>query len=340
MRPTIRDIAAKAQVSVSTVSRVLNGKPDVRSETQKQILDVIEELGFSPSSVARGLVLKRSNVIGFVVPDITNPSFPELARGIVAQAKTYGFSVMFSDTNHDNKVEKDVVRLMRSKQVDGIILSFDLANKDELERLKSERVPVVQIYRKSAKSTISTIAIDNESSGYKAASYLAGLGHRRIAHISTGMQTQSGHERWTGYQAALRDAGIEFDEDLVVVSDNNAAAGSSAMKKLLNLPVPPTAVFACHDMMAIGAYEAIREAGLEIPKDISVVGHDNLEISRLVWPRLTTIDTHKGQLGRAGVDLLMEEIKAGKALNKEVVFSTDLIIRDSAMALEPAEVVL
>ncbi len=200
MRPTIRDIATKAQVSISTVSRVLNGKPDVKPETQEKILSVIEDLGFSPSTIARGLVLKRSNLIGFVVPDITNPSFPELARGIIAQAKSYGFSVMFSDTNHDNKVEKDVVQLMRGKQVDGIILSFDLANKDELERLKTERVPVVQIYRKSAKSTISTIAIDNESSGCKATTYLAELGHHRIAHISTGMQTQSGHERWDGYR--------------------------------------------------------------------------------------------------------------------------------------------
>ena len=136
MAVTIRDIAQHAQVSVTTVSRVLNDRPDVKEATRKKVNDAIKEFGYSPNIVARGLVLQRSNVIGFIVPDITNPNFPELARGIVNKAKKYGYSVMFYDTNHDHRVEKEAIRLLRSKQVDGIILSFNEAKKEELERLK------------------------------------------------------------------------------------------------------------------------------------------------------------------------------------------------------------
>jgi LacI family transcriptional regulator len=331
MSLTIKDIANHANVSVSTVSRVLNGKPDVKPETQRKIAEVIEEFGFSPSTVARGLVLRHSHVIGFVVPDIMNPSFPELARGIVAQAKTHGYSVMFFDTNHDSNMEKQSVRLLRSRQVDGIILSFDQANKDELERLKAERFPVVQIYRKSASSAISTIAIDNVGSGYNATRYLLELGHRRIGHISTGSTTQSGHERLDGYSAALKEAGISFDEDLVRFGENSVASGAACMEAFLKMADRPSAIFACHDVMAVGAYEAIYNAGLRIPEDVSVVGHDNLEMSRIVRPKLTTVDTRKDQLGRAGVDLLMEEMKATGPQNKEIVFPTELIVRGSAM---------
>lgn len=337
MAVTIRDIAKHAGVSVSTVSRVMNKKPDVKPETQEKVTLAIEELGYSPNIVARGLVLKRSNVIGFIVPDIMNPSFPELARGVVARAKTYGYSVMFFDTNHDSKVEKEAIRLLQSKQVDGIILSFDEANKDELEKLKLERFPVVQIYRKSSRSAISTIAIDNVGSGYTATSYLIGLGHRRIGHITTGKGSQSGQERLDGYKKALAEAEIPYDSALIQVGENKAEAGRECMERLLALQVKPTAVFASHDVMAIGAYEAVYNAGLSIPEDISVVGHDNNEMSRLIRPKLTTVDTHKDRLGQASVDLLMEEIEKAEPLNKERVFVTELIVRESSRSMEPQD---
>ena len=240
---------------------------------------------------------------------------------------------MFFDTNHDRKVEKEAIRLLQSKQVDGIILSFNQANKDELDKLKKERFPVVQIYRKSDRSVISTIAIDNIGSGYKAVKYLLERGHRRIGHITTGNHSQSGHERLEGYKKALLEAGISVDEDLVAVGDNDADSGRECMQKLLSLAERPTAVFASHDVMAIGAYEAVYEAGLDIPGDISVVGHDNLPMSSLVRPKLTTIDTYKDKLGQAGVDLLIEEIEQGAPLNREEEFETELVIRDSVRTL-------
>ncbi len=333
MTVTIRDLAKQANVSVSTVSRVLNKKPDVNTETRKRIEKAIEDLGYSPNIVARGLVLKKSSVIGFIVPDIMNPSFPELARGVVSRARSFGYSVMFFDTNHDEKVEKEALRLLQSKQVDGIILSFNKTNRKELAKLKKRGFPVVQIYRKSSETAISTIALDNEGSGYKAARYLTKMGHRRIGHITTGYNSQSGRERLAGFKKGLNEAGIVLSEKLVAEGENTAKSGTACMKKLLKLKERPTAVFASHDIMAVGAYQAIYEAGLNIPEDISVVGHDNLPVSLLVHPKLTTIDTFKDNLGQAGIDLLMEEIEYGRPLNRVEVFPTELVLRNSVRPL-------
>lgn len=333
MAVTIRDIAQHARVSVTTVSRVLNERPDVKEETRDKVNAAIEELGYSPNIVARGLVLKRSHVLGFIVPDITNPSFPELARGIVSRARKYGYSVMFYDTNHDRRVEKEAIKLLRSKQVDGIILSFNEANKEELERLKHENFPIVQIYRKSSNSVVPTIALDNVASGYEATKYLISQGHRRIGHITTGELVQSGAERLAGYRKALEEIGIPYDPELVQTGFNDAEAGRECMKNLLALTAPPTAVFACHDIMAAGAYDAVFAEGLRIPDDLSIIGHDNIQVSQLIHPKLTTVDTYKHQLGEKGVDLLIEQIQGSELLQMEIECDTGLVVRESVRKL-------
>jgi LacI family transcriptional regulator len=329
MAVTIKDIARYSGVSVSTVSRVLNKRSDVNTETELRVKNAIKKLGYSPSNVARGLVLKKSNVLGFVVPDITNHNFPELARGVVEKARQYGYSVIFFDTNHDNKVEKEAINLLRSKQVDGIIVSFSEANQIELSKLKKENFPAVQIYRKSPKSVISTIAIDNVDSAYKAVNYLFSLGHRRIGHLTTGISTLSGSERMEGYKKAYKESEFEYKEDWIFSGAHNADTGYDGMNVLLDQDAPVTAVFASHDIMAVGAYEAVFNRNLTIPGNISIMGHDNIEISRLIHPKLTTIDTFKKKLGQAGVDLLLEEMAESSRINREVIFKTELIVRDS-----------
>ncbi len=330
---TIFDIAERAQVSVSTVSRVLNNKPDVNIKTRAAVEAVIKAMNYSPSSVARGLVLKYSKVIGYIAGDITNPSFPELARAIVVRAKELGYSVMIFDARKDSQVEKDAISLLRSKQVDGIIVSFSDTNREEMDRLREEHFPVVQIYRKSPKSTISTIAIDNVGSGYIATKFLIEHGHVKIAHITTGESTQSGFERMQGYKKALEEAGISICDAYIVEGINSIESGKGCMDQLLNLPSPPTAVFTTHDLMAIGAYDALFNRGLSIPSDISIVGHDNIELSRHVRPRLTTIDTHKDVLGNAAVDMLVKQINTTTIECKEIVFKGDLIVRGSVLKL-------
>lgn len=333
MTVTIFDIAKRANVSVSTVSRVLNNKPDVNKATEQKVRQVIKDLNFTPNSAARSLVLKHSNTIGYIASDITNPSFPETARGVVVKAREYGYSVMFFDANKDSAVEKEAIDLLRTKQVDGIILSFNEANREELEKLRKEQYPVVQIYRKSSRSAISTIAIDNVDSGLTATRYLIDAGHVKIAHITTGNGTQSGHERLIGYRQAMEGAGLEIREEYIQVGMNSVEAGKECMQKLLALDDLPTAVFASHDAQAVGVYEAIFEQGLSIPDDISVIGHDNIDLSQYLRPKLTTIDTFKYRLGEASVDLLVEEMEAHSPQSKEIVFSGVLVERESVKKL-------
>lgn len=329
MAVTIKDIARYAEVSVSTVSRVLNGKPDVSEETKTRINEAIKKLGYSPNSVARGLVMRKTNVIGFIVPDVMNPNFPELARGIIEQADSHGYSVIFFDTNHDSKVEKKAIKLLRSNQVDGIIVSFTEANQDELIKLKEENFPSVQVYRKSPNSILPTIAIDNVTSAYNAVSHLLHLGHTRIGHITTGEITLSGLERMQGYRKAMEEAGVYVEDEWIQVCDHSVEGGEEATDKLLDSDPAITAIFSSHDLMAIGAYESIYKKGLIIPDDISVVGHDDIGIAKLVRPKLTTIKTYKKNLGRAAVDLLIEEIQSLSPVRREELFQTKLIVRES-----------
>ena len=329
MAVTIKDIARYAEVSVSTVSRVLNGKPDVNEETKTRINKAIKKLGYSPNSIARGLVMRRTNVIGFIIPDITNPNFPELARGIIEQADAYGYSVIFFDTNHDNKVEKKAIKLLRSNQVDGIIVSFTESNQEELIKLKEENFPSVQVYRKSPHPILPTIAIDNVTSAYNAVSHLLSLGHTRIGHITTGEKTLSGLERMQGYKRAMQEAGIMVENRWIQICDHSAEEGEKAADKLLDAAPSITAIFSSHDLMAIGAYQSIYGRGLRIPDDISIVGHDDIEIAKFVHPKLTTIKTYKKNLGRAAVDLLIEEMQRLSPVRREEVFQTKLIVRES-----------
>ena len=330
MSVTIKDIALKAEVSITTVSRVLNDKPDVKSATKEKVLEVIKEQGFSPNIVARSLVLQKINVIGFVVPDITNPNFPKLARGIVDRAKFFDYSVMFFDTNHDARIEREAILLMRSKRVDGIILSFSGDNQDELHKLRENNFPCVQIYRKSSRLDISTVALDNVLSANTATKYLIDAGHSRVAHITRGTGPISGVDRLTGYKKALAEANISLREDWLKEGENSIKGGYRAMRSLLAQKERPTAVFAAHDLMAIGALEAVLDARLRVPEDISIIGHDNIEMGLHIRPRLTTMDTNKYRLGQISVDLLIEEMKGELRGQREIICRTELVERDSA----------
>lgn len=263
-----------------------------------------------------------------MVPDIGSPSFPELARGIIDAAKSRGYSVMLFDTNHD-EIVRETLQLLQSKQVDGAILSFDSANRDELVRLKQTGLPVVQMYRKSPEITGPTVAIDNVESGRKATRFLIEHGHEVIGHITTGNETQSGADRLRGYREALEQAQIPYRPELVATCPHSFEAGSDCMDQLLAGSLRPTAVFATHDLMAIGAYQSIHRHGLTIPGDISIVGHDNIDQAKMLIPALTTVDTFKFELGRQGVKLLFE-VMAGQVVEPcERVFPTELITRDS-----------
>lgn len=329
MKITIKDIAQEAGVSVTTVSRVLNDKPDVSTTTKKKIKKVIDKLGYNPNGIARGLVLKKTNTIGLIIPDISNPYFPEVARGIEDNAKKEGYSVIFCNTDNNKQAEIEAIELLKSKRVDGIILSLSISNKSQLEKLENDKIPVVQIDRNIPGSKISSVLINNFLSAYKATMYLIKLGHTKIAHITGEMETNTARERLFGYKKALQEAEIEYRVEWVLQGDYSKESGFQQTNELLLMKEKPTAIFAANDLMALGAYEASFHYRLNIPDDISIIGHDNIDMAELIRPGLTTIAQPKYKLGELATQILIDEIEGRSNERQEIILNPELIIRKS-----------
>jgi LacI family transcriptional regulator len=328
---TIKDVARKAEVSVTTVSRVLNNKPDVSEDTKAKIEKIMDELGYKPNGIARGLVLNKTYSIGLIIPDISNPYFPEVAKGVENKAKEKGYSVIFCDTSNDKDEEKNAIELLKSKRVDGIILSLSINNIKELKKLENEQFPVVQIDRKVPGSNYPTVTIDNINSGFKATKYLIQLGHTKIAHLTGDLDTKTGQDRLVGYKQALKEFNLFEKEDWILEGDYSKESGFKLMKSLLEQKTRPTAVFAANDLMAIGAYETIFNYELEIPDDISLIGHDDIGVASTVRPGLTTMAQPKYELGQKAAKILIEEIENENEINKgdNKLLESKLIIRES-----------
>ena len=330
---TIKDIAKKAGVSPTTVSRVLNNKPDVSDETKKRIQQVIDELNYNPNGIARGLVLDKTHTLGLVIPDISNPFFPEVAKGIEDKAKEAGYSVIFCNTDNHTQGEKEAIELMKSKQVDGMIVSLAIndQNKEELDELAAQDFPVVQIDRKIPESGFPAVVIDNQAAAYKATKYLIDLGHQKIAHISGDLEVKPAQDRLAGFKSALQEAGLSCKEELIREGDYSSQSGYREMKELLDLSEQPTAVFIANDLMALGAYEAVFEAGLKLPEDISIVGYDDIEVASVIRPALTTISQPEYQLGVEAAKLLINNLESNEQLEQEDrILAAELVERNSS----------
>ena len=325
---TIKDIAERSGVSVTTVSRVLNEKPDVNDETRARVLKVIEDSNYRPNGMARSLVINQTYSIGLIIPDINNPYFPEVARGVEDQAQDSSYSVIFSSTDNKLEQEQEVIDLMLQKRVDGLIVSLSLANRDILKRLESRNIPVVQLDRKIPDSIYPAVMIDNQQSAYKAVQFLIDEGYKEIAHITGDLQTVPGQDREDGYRKAILDNDLRLAEDMIIEGDFSKRSGYDAMEKMIASGNLPEAIFAANDMMALGVLEACRHADIRIPEDLVLIGHDNISISNLVYPALTTMAQPKYKLGRQASKMLIDliNIKQKKgSLDKEDFFADQIL---------------
>lgn len=331
---TIKDIAREVNVSVSTISRVLNNKPDVSEETKIKVEKVIKKLGYNPNRIARGLVLRKTNSIGLVIPDINNPFFPEIIKGVERTAKKLGYSLILCNTDNDKKEERESISLLRSKQVDGMILSLSLENKAVLKELEKEKFPIVQIDRQIKDSIYPAVTIDNKRSAYIATEYLIKQGHKKIGHITGDLSTETAINRLNGFKLALKDHNLTVKKEWILEGDYSKESGKEMMEKIIKLEDRPTAIFFANDLMAFGAYEAIFEYNYRIPEDFSIMGHDNIEITSFVKPGLTTMDQPKYRLGEIAAKKLisMIENKDEKAL-QNVILKNAMIVRDSIKCL-------
>lgn len=333
MKITIKDIAERANVSISTVSRVLNNKEDVNDNTRKKIKKIIDELGYNPSGIARGLALKKTNTIGLIIPNITNPFFPEVAKGVESRAEELGYSVILYDTDNDFKKEKTALDLMKKNQVDGIVLSFNSVNKNLINKAFDEKLPIVQIDRKINGLKCPSVLIDNFYSGYIAAKYLLDNGHSKIAHITGRKDIINSIERLLGYKKAFEEYNIQIKNKYIINGEQTIESGYEKMNELLRLDQIPTAVFVANDLMAIGAYEAIFNNGMNIPEDISIIGHDDINMASIIRPKLTTVMQPKYEMGVNAVDLLVELIREEKEITDKV-YKTRIIERQSVKKIK------
>ncbi len=304
--PTIYDVARAAGVSTSTVSHVINGTRYVSDEKKLRVQQAMAELCFRPNSLARSLVRQETQTLALIVPDNVNPFFAELARSIEDHGFAVGYNVLLCNSDRNASKELAYLDMLISKRVDGIIYMTMSAHLDQLRPLVDNRIPFVTFDREF--ENIDAVLLDNERGGYDATRHLIQLGHRRIACIGgPDAQTRS-HARIQGHERALAEAGMTTDPRLIQPGDWTYESGQSAAQQLLDLQDPPSAIFACNDMMAIGAIAHLRERGLRVPEDVSVAGFDNVSLGAYFLPPLTTLATPIGEVGQRVCQLLLDRI--------------------------------
>jgi len=323
---TIQDVAKAAKVSVSTVSRVLNGKVDVASETQERILSVIAKLGYTSNLAARSMRSRRKNLIGLVVPDIGFPYSIEIMKGInraIAQSKFDLLVYTTGDVRKNGSAlhEQHYVSLLNNSVTDGVIIVASAAS-DFITN-----APIVAVDPHIVNPNYPYVQGTNYQGALEIMEYLLGLGHRRIAFINGRPEIASAQRRLEGYKDALKSAGVEIDEELIVPGDFVQPAAYKSTLQLLSLKEPPTAIFAANDQSAMGVYQAAGELGFRIPEDLSVVGFDN--ISEAKYMGLTTMDQFLDEMGYRAIQMLIHLINKEPLETEACKIPTKLIIRNS-----------
>lgn len=329
---TLEKVAELAGVSRSTVSRVVNDQVGVRDDVRRRVWQVIDETGYRPNIAARALASNRSGIISLVIPHafttlFADPYFPRLTQGIsMACNRNKQSLTLFLFHNEEEKAQL-TRRISNVSLFDGVIMASSQYDDPLIPHLIRNEVPFVVIGRQDCYPQVSFVDSDNLNGAYAAVNHLLRLGYRRVAHITGPQNMVAGEDRLAGYCKALSDRGGTFNEDLVAEGDFTEAGGYLAMKRLL--PVRPEAVFAASDQLALGAWRAIREAGLRVPHDIALVGFDDLLPAGAGQPQLTTIRQSIVRMGREAVNVLLDIIENGPTPQRRVIFDTELVIRES-----------
>lgn len=328
--PTITDVALKANVSITTVSRVVNNSSHkVHPATRERVQQVVQELDFRPNALAKGLPTKKTLTIGIIIPDISNPYYSEIVRGIQNVADKAGYSVTLQNT--DGKQEGIIrsIYLLRDKSADGVIFSGGIiAGYETLSILRELKERVVVIGRHQV--DFPAVMVDNMGGASHAAQHLIGLGHTKIAFIGGSDGSTTSEDRLAGYRNALAQNGFPYDEKLVTRGSWNPRSGYLMAKMLLRAKNRPTAIVCANDQMAFGAIKAAKEARLAVPDDLAVVGFDNIPLSSYFDPPLTTVEIPIQEIGAASMKMLIG-LLSGIKFEKLKVFKTKLLVRRSTV---------
>ncbi|MBH0230780.1 LacI family DNA-binding transcriptional regulator [Halobacillus yeomjeoni] len=333
---TIYHIAKATGYSPSTVSKVLNNYTDVNLKTKKKILDAVEELGYLPNSHARSLTTKKSWIIGVVFIEslgigVKHPFFNAVIESFRQHVEIEGYDLLFASRNISNK-QKSYLDYFTYRGVDGVVIVSSTYEDEQVQELINSRLPSVVIDLKSDKSCV--VYSDNVRGSFDAVQYLYSLGHRKIAHIAGHSSTFAGKQRLKGFVEVMKKLELPVPEDYIVNGEYfSRDSGYEAMKKLLKLKNPPSAIYAAGDNLAIGAMVAIREAGLRVPEDFSVVGFDDIELSEMFQPSLTTIRQQTELIGKKSGELLLHQINTRMKNVESVVVPVELMVRSSCRSI-------
>ncbi len=324
------DIAARAGVSVATVSRALSGEPKrVSAPVLQRIIDAAEELEYIPNNPARNMRSGSTRILGLIIGDIGNPFFTAVARGVEDVAQRHGYSLVLSNTDENPDREAASLGVMAAERAAGVIIATTNENGTVLRRFRDTGMAVVAIDRHIVDLPTDSVVVDNESASHEAVNHLLRLGHRRIAIVGGPSDTGTARDRLRGYERALREARISVQPELVRRGDFHEAAGWTMTCDLLDLPDPPTAIFAVNNLTTIGALWGLRERRVQVPSEVSIVGFDDIPTGELLDPPLTVVQQPTYRVGARAAELMFRRLREPNAAVKEVVLSARLIIRQS-----------
>ena len=330
---TMKDVAVKAKVSTATVSRALMNPDKVSQATRNRVEQAAMEVGYLPQSMGRNVKRNESRTILVIVPDICDPFFSEIIRGIEVTAAENGYLVLIGDCAHQNQQEKTFIDLIITKQIDGMLLLGSRLPFDASIEEQRNLPPMVMANEFAPELELPTVHIDNLTAAFNAVNYLREQGHQYIGCIAGPEEMPLCHYRLQGYVQALRRSGITVDPHYIARGDFTFAAGSEALERLLSLPKPPTAVFCHSDVMALGALSYAKRRGLKVPNDLSIIGFDNISLAEYFDPPLTTVAQPRFDIGREAMLLLLEQLQGHTVSSGSRLLDCELVIRGSTKAL-------
>ncbi len=329
-RITMADVARAAGVSAMTVSRVLNNKGDVSAETRQRVREIVRQLDYRPSGVARGLVTQRTGTLGLVVPDVANPFFSGVARGAEDQAYAEGYSVLLCNTNEDPQREVAILRSLEEKRVDGLVLCSSRLDEKILRSLLERHPAAVLVNRRLEGDSVGVVLADDEAGCREMTKLLLQAGHRAIAFLAGPAVSYSGQQRTRGYRAALVAAGLPYNSAWVRHCSAFVEGGLVAARDLLIAYPELTALVCYNDLVAVGALQACAELGRQVPGDLAVAGFDDIPLVDRITPALTTCHVPRYDMGAQAMRLLLDRIHGCSEECQEVVLPVELITRASA----------
>ncbi|MCY0902330.1 MAG: LacI family DNA-binding transcriptional regulator [Firmicutes bacterium] len=340
MGSNIKDVALRAGVSPSTVSRVLAKNPRISKETSDRVREVMRDLNYHPNAVARSLVKQSSQTLGILIPNtieqfLQNPFFPEVLRGIAQSAQTAGYDIFLSTALHGLDDGQRLAQMARSKRVDGVILLTARVHDPLLDIALDNGIPTVVIGRPDAEGTVSWVNNDNKKAAYDVTAHLLDLGHRRIGFIGGAQDLIVTLDRLAGYSQALEERGIVVDPYLLYSGEFHEEAGCQGMVRLLALADRPSAVVASDDVLAFGAMRAAGELGYRIPEDMAVTGFNDIPLAKLANPPLTSMNVNVFELGQTAARLLLEQLARPQLEVRGITVEHELVVRRSCGAWAP-----